>query len=120
MNKKLILSLTILLQLIISCTSIASVPSEPQEPIEVTLKDLSIYEAQLTSYALYLETFLIRTKHKFKHPNFPPFTLLDPNILKSEHTIEAMQDNIKHLKRYINKTKPIVIDVYKKYSKLKK
>ncbi|AHH04069.1 Outer surface protein (plasmid) [Borrelia nietonii YOR] len=121
MKTKLTLGLITLLQFIIlNCTSIASLPEEPEAPIEPTLKNLSIYEAKLASYALYLETFLVRTKQKFKDSSFPTFTLLDSNVLREEHTLEAVKDNIGHLKHYINNTKPIAISVYKKYSKLKK
>ncbi|ACH93912.1 BBA14 family lipoprotein [Borrelia duttonii] len=121
MNKKSIVSLIILLQFItFSCKSIASLTNEPEPPIEPTLKNLSIYETQLTSYVLYLETFLIRARQKFPNYNFPPFTLFDPKNLKEEHTLQTIKENIKHLKHYINTTKPIAIDVYKKCSKLKK
>ncbi|UPA11294.1 hypothetical protein bpSLO_001147 (plasmid) [Borrelia parkeri] len=125
MNKKLILNLMILLQFIIfsmifSCTSIATLPEEPKTPTELTLKKLSIYEAKLAGYALYLETFLTRTKQKFRDQNFPTFKLLDATVLRADHTLEAIQENIKHLQHYINNTKPIAFAVYKKYSKLKK
>ncbi|AMR75975.1 BBA14 family lipoprotein [Borrelia hermsii] len=121
MKIKLILCLITLLQFIIlSCTSIASLPEEPEAPIEPTLKNLSIYEAKLTGYALYLETFLVRTKQKLRDSDFPTFTLLNSSVLREEHTLEAVKDNIAHLKHYINNTKPIAISVYKKYSKLKK
>ncbi|AHH08954.1 hypothetical protein baBA2_000975 (plasmid) [Borrelia anserina] len=121
MTKKIILKIIILLQIIIfSCTSIAALPEEPEPPIEHTLKSLSIYEAQLVSYALYLETFLIRTKEKLGNKNFPSFTLLEADVLRDDHTLEAVKENIMHLKRYINNIKPIAISVYKKYSKLKK
>ncbi|ACH95140.1 BBA14 family lipoprotein (plasmid) [Borrelia recurrentis] len=121
MNKKSIVNLIILLQFItFSCKSIASLTNEPEPPIEPTLKNLSIYETQLTSYVLYFETFLIRAKQKFPNYNFPPFTLFDPKNLKEEHTLQTIKENIKHLKHYINTTKPIAIDVYKKCSKLKK
>ncbi|AHH05488.1 hypothetical protein F9Y90_04270 (plasmid) [Borrelia miyamotoi] len=122
MKKKLTQRLLFLFQLImlLHCSSIASLPQEPEPPTEHTLKNLSIYESELASYILYLETFLIRTNRKFGDSNFPKFTLFDTNILQTTQTLDAIKANIKHFKHYINVTKPIAIFVYNKYSKFKK
>ncbi|WP_038363902.1 BBA14 family lipoprotein [Borrelia persica] len=118
-NKKLIIVLIILLQFIsLSCKSIAALVDEPKPPAESTLKNLSIYEAQLTGYALYLEVFLVKAKQKFENPNFPPFELFDYTKLNKEHTLQAVKTNIEYLKKHIDNTKPIALAVYQKYSKL--
>ncbi|AWG43314.1 hypothetical protein CR532_04775 (plasmid) [Candidatus Borreliella tachyglossi] len=120
-NKSIIISFFLPLFIVLfGCTSIASLPQEPSHPSDATLKSLSAYEAKLASYALYLQTFLVRTKEKFGDANFPKFTLFDSTLLQATHTINAVTKNIEHLKYYINITKPIAIIVYKKYSKLKK
>ncbi|UGQ16823.1 BBA14 family lipoprotein [Borrelia sp. RT5S] len=121
MNKKSFSFLLLFaLILISSCSSIASLPQEPDAPVNNTLQSLSIYEARLSSYVMYLQTFLVKTKEKFKDKDYPPFTFFDTTLLQKTHTMKAVKENIQHLKHYISIIKPIVNTIYKKYSKLKK
>ncbi|AYE36784.1 hypothetical protein DB313_04615 (plasmid) [Borrelia turcica IST7] len=121
MNKKrLTICLLFSFILLSSCTSIASLPQEPATPVSNTLQSLSIYEAHLSSYVMYLQTFLVKTKEKFRDKDYPQFSFFDATLLKKTHTIDAVKQNIEHLKHYISITKPIVNSIYKKYSKLKK
>ncbi|UPA13738.1 BBA14 family lipoprotein [Borrelia turicatae] len=106
------------LTLILSCTSIASLTEEPTPPKTQTIKELSVYEAKLSDYIMYLQVFLTRTKKKVNDPKYPKFTYFDASILKSESTIDDLMFNINLFKEYISITKPIAQMVYRKYSKL--
>ncbi|QFP42499.1 hypothetical protein F9Y90_05190 (plasmid) [Borrelia miyamotoi] len=109
----------LLLNLILSCTTIASLTEEPIKPQTQTIKDLSIYEAKLSDYVMYLQVFLTRTKKKFPNDiDYPKFNYFDASLLKSQSTTDALLFNIGLLKEYIKITKPIAQSVYKKYSKL--
>ncbi|WNY67286.1 BBA14 family lipoprotein [Borreliella lusitaniae] len=100
-----------------SCSTIASLPKEPTYPKEPTLKALSLYEAHLSSYIMYLQTFLVKTKQKVNNKNYPEFQLFDTSKLEKDQTVKSIKTNIAHLKNYIDKIKPIAIQIYKKYSK---
>ncbi|UPA12557.1 BBA14 family lipoprotein [Borrelia venezuelensis] len=109
----------ILSTLILSCTSIASLTEEPISPKTQTIKELSVYEAKLSDYVMYLQVFLTRTKKKVNDPKYPKFTYFDASTLKFESTIDDLMFNINLFKEYISITKPIAEDVYKRYTKLK-
>uniref|UniRef100_UPI00046733CB BBA14 family lipoprotein n=1 Tax=Borrelia persica TaxID=44448 RepID=UPI00046733CB len=102
-----------------SCTTIATLIEEPISPNSNNITDLSEYEAKLSGYVMYLQSFLVKTKKKVNDLNYPDFTFFDPSLLKSEHSIKALLHNIKLFQDYIKNTKPIAKAVYKKYSKLK-
>lgn len=72
--------------IIFSCSTIASLPEEPSSPQESTLKALSLYEAHLSSYIMYLQTFLVKTKQKVNNKNYPEFTLFDTSKLKKDRS----------------------------------
>ncbi|WP_210369428.1 BBA14 family lipoprotein [Borreliella garinii] len=103
--------------IIFSCSTIASLPEEPPFPKESTLKALSLYEAHLSSYIMYLQTFLVKTKQKVNNKNYPEFKLFDTSQLEKDQTLKSIKTNIANLKNYIDKIKPIEIQIYKKYSK---
>ncbi|ACK74212.1 hypothetical protein LRB59_05065 [Borreliella burgdorferi] len=103
--------------IIFSCSTIASLPEEPSSPQESTLKALSLYEAHLSSYIMYLQTFLVKTKQKVNNKNYPEFTLFDTSKLKKDQTLKSIKTNIAALKNHIDKIKPIAMQIYKKYSK---
>ncbi|WKC80300.1 BBA14 family lipoprotein [Borreliella tanukii] len=103
--------------IIFSCSTIASLPEEPSYPKESTLKALSLYEAHLSSYVMYLQTFLVKTKQKVNNKNYPEFKLFDTSKLEKDQNIKSIKTNITNLKNYIDKIKPIAIQIYKKYSK---
>ncbi|SCW38301.1 BBA14 family lipoprotein [Borreliella japonica] len=103
--------------LIFSCSTIANLPEEPPYPKESTLKALSLYEAHLSSYIMYLQTFLIKTKQKVNNKNYPEFELFDTSKLEKDQTLKSIKTNISNLKNYIDKIKPIAMQIYKKYSK---
>ncbi|WP_210365563.1 BBA14 family lipoprotein [Borreliella valaisiana] len=105
--------------LLLCCTTIASLPEEPEPPIIQTLESLAKYEAQLSDYVMYLITFLNKTKSKVNDPNYPIYTYPDLATLKNEHSITSVKLNIKLLLEYIKKTKPIAKRVYNQYSNLK-
>ncbi|AHH10028.1 Outer surface protein (plasmid) [Borrelia parkeri SLO] len=107
-----------LLTVIFSCTSIASLTEEPTPPKTQTIKELSVYEAKLSDYVMYLQVFLTRTKKKVNDPKYPKFTYFDTSTLKSESTIDDLMFNINLFKEYISIIKPIAQMVYKRYSKL--
>ncbi|WP_418885727.1 BBA14 family lipoprotein [Borreliella tanukii] len=109
----------LLIILLLCCTTIASLPGEPKPPIIQTLESLAKYEAQLSDYAMYLVTFLSKTKSKVNDPNYPEYTYPDLSTLKDEHSITSIKYNIKLLLEYIKKTKPIAKKVYNTYSQLK-
>ncbi|WP_418906333.1 BBA14 family lipoprotein (plasmid) [Borreliella tanukii] len=109
----------LLIILLLCCTTIASLPGEPKPPIIQTLESLAKYEAQLSDYAMYLVTFLSKTKSKVNDPNYPEYTYPDLSTLKDEHSITSIKYNIKLLLEYIKTTKPIAKKVYNQYSKLK-
>ncbi|WNY70030.1 BBA14 family lipoprotein [Borreliella andersonii] len=102
---------------IFSCSTIANLPEEPSSPKESTLKALSLYEAHLSSYIMYLQTFLVKTKQKVNNKNYPEFKLFDTSKLKKDQTLESIKTNIVALKNHIDKIKPIAMQIYKKYSK---
>ncbi len=64
----------LLLALLLCCTTIASLPDEPKQPIIKILGALAKYEAQLSDYVMYLITFLAKTKVKVNDPNYPEYT----------------------------------------------
>ncbi|MCD2332386.1 BBA14 family lipoprotein [Borreliella americana] len=103
--------------IIFSCSTIASLPEEPSSPKESTLKALSLYEAHLSSYIMYLQTFLVKTKQKVNNKNYPEFTLFDTSKLEKDQTLKSIKTNIDALKKHIDKIKPIAMQIYKKYSK---
>ncbi|WP_418906520.1 BBA14 family lipoprotein (plasmid) [Borreliella turdi] len=109
----------LLIALLLCCTTIASLPEEPEPPIIQTLESLAKYEAQLSDYVMYLVTFLTKTKSKINDPNYPTYTYPDLSELKDEHSITSVKHNIKLLLEYIKKTKPIAKRVYNQYSNLK-
>ncbi|WP_418905363.1 BBA14 family lipoprotein (plasmid) [Borreliella turdi] len=109
----------LLITLLLCCTTIASLPEEPEPPIIQTLESLAKYEAQLSDYVMYLVTFLTKTKSKINDPNYPTYTYPDLSELKDEHSITSVKHNIKLLLEYIKKTKPIANKVYNQYSQLK-
>lgn len=102
---------------IFSCSTIASLPEEPSSPKETTLKALSLYEAHLSSYIMYLQTFLVKTKQKVNSKNYPGFKLFDASKLEKDQTLKSIKANIANLKNHIDKIKPIAMQIYKKYSK---
>ncbi|WP_420025421.1 BBA14 family lipoprotein [Borreliella valaisiana] len=108
-----------LLILLLCCTTIASLPSEPSPSIIQTLESLAKYEAQLSDYAMYLVTFLSKIKVKVNDPNYPEYTYPDLSTLKDEHSITSIKHNIKLLLEHIKKTKPIAKKVYNTYFQLK-
>ncbi|WP_215537692.1 BBA14 family lipoprotein [Borreliella bavariensis] len=101
------------------CTTIASLPDEPNLPIIQTLGALAKDEAQLSDYVIYLITFLAKTQVKVNDLNYPEYTYPNLSTLKDEHLITSIKYNIKLLLEYIDKTKPIAKKVYNQYSKLK-
>ncbi|ACN53316.1 BBA14 family lipoprotein (plasmid) [Borreliella spielmanii] len=103
--------------IIFSCSTIANLPEEPLSPKETTLKALSLYEAHLSSYIMYLQTFLVKTKQKVNSKNYPDFKLFDTSKLEKDQTLKSIKANIANLKNHIDKIKPIAIQIYKKYSK---
>ncbi|WP_420025139.1 BBA14 family lipoprotein (plasmid) [Borreliella yangtzensis] len=105
--------------LLLCCTTIASLPEEPEPPIIQTLESLAKYEAQLSDYVMYLITFLSKTKSKVNDLNYPKYTYPNLATLKNEHSITSIKHNIKLLLEYIQKTKPIAKKVYNQHSKLK-
>ncbi|WP_215536289.1 BBA14 family lipoprotein [Borreliella bavariensis] len=100
--------------IIFSCSTIASIPEEPAYPKESTLKALSLYEAHLSSYIMYLQTFLVKTKQKVNNKNYPEFKLFDTSQLEKDQTLKSIKTNIANLKNYIDKIKPIAMQIYKK------
>ncbi|WP_445436384.1 BBA14 family lipoprotein [Candidatus Borreliella tachyglossi] len=110
----LIIALSILL---VACTTIASLPNEPAIPKEQTIQALTKYESELVTYALHLQIFLTNTKKAVKDKDYPTFDFFDATKLKKEQTIDSLNANIAYIKRYIAKTKPIAMEVYKKHSK---
>ncbi|AYE37085.1 hypothetical protein DB313_06170 (plasmid) [Borrelia turcica IST7] len=103
----------------ISCTTIASLPQEPDSPPkDATIYELSIYEARLSSYVMYLQTFLIKNIDKLNAEGYK-LMLFNPIPLKEKHTIKDLLLNISHFKDYIRYAKPIANSLYQKYSKLK-
>ncbi|WP_418454046.1 BBA14 family lipoprotein [Borreliella lusitaniae] len=109
----------LLLTLLLCCTTIASLPEEPNPPIIQTIESLAKYEAQLSDYVMYLITFLTKTKSKVNDLNYPTYTYPNLSALKDEHSITSIRHNIKLLLDYIQKTKPIAKKVYNQYSNLK-
>ncbi|WP_210380683.1 BBA14 family lipoprotein [Borreliella garinii] len=109
----------LLITFLLCCTTIASLPDEPNPPIIQTLGALAKYEAQLSDYVMYLVTFLSKTKVKVNDPNYPEYTYPNLSTLKDEHSITSIKYNVKLLLEYIKKTKPIAKKVYNQYSKLK-
>ncbi|WP_373582573.1 BBA14 family lipoprotein [Borreliella garinii] len=109
----------LLITFLLCCTTIASLPDEPNPPIIQTLGALAKYEAQLSDYVMYLVTFLSKTKVKVNDLNYPEYTYPNLSTLKDEHSITSIKHNIKLLLEYIQKTKPIAKKVYNQYSKLK-
>ncbi|WP_210371445.1 BBA14 family lipoprotein [Borreliella garinii] len=109
----------LLITFLLCCTTIASLPDEPNPPIIQTLGALAKYEAQLSDYVMYLVTFLSKTKVKVNDPNYPEYTYPNLSTLKDEHSITAIKYNVKLLLEYIKKTKPMAKKVYNQYSKLK-
>ncbi|WKC58469.1 BBA14 family lipoprotein [Borrelia sp. P9F1] len=109
--------LLFLLILLTACTTIASIPLEPEAPEEQSLDSLTKYESQLLEYVIYLQVFLVNTQKTVKDNDYPKFTFFDTNKLKSSQTINTLKSNITLMKQYIDLTKPIAEKVYKKYSK---
>ncbi|WP_210371447.1 BBA14 family lipoprotein [Borreliella garinii] len=109
----------LLITFLLCCTTIVSLPDEPNPPIIQTLGALAKYEAQLSDYVMYLVTFLSKTKVKVNDPNYPEYTYPNLSTLKDEHSITAIKYNVKLLLEYIKKTKPMAKKVYNQYSKLK-
>ncbi|WP_215537526.1 BBA14 family lipoprotein [Borreliella bavariensis] len=103
--------------IIFSCSTIASIPEEPAcPPKESTLKALSLYEEHLSSYIMYLQTFLVKTKQKVNNKNYPEFKLFDTSQLEKDQTLKSIKTNIANLKNHIDKIKPIAMQIYKKYT----
>ncbi|WP_418453685.1 BBA14 family lipoprotein [Borreliella bissettiae] len=110
---------SLLIVLLLCCTTIASLPEEPKPPLIQTLNSLAKYETQLSEYVMYLVTFLAKTKVKVNDPNYPEYPYPDLSTLKDEHSITAVKHNIKIYLEYIKQTKPIAEKVYSQYSQLK-
>ncbi|AEL19351.1 BBA14 family lipoprotein [Borreliella bissettiae] len=110
---------SLLIVLLLCCTTIASLPEEPKPPLIQTLNSLAKYKTQLSEYVMSLVTFLTKTKVKVNGPNYPEYPYPDLSTLKDEHSITAVKHNINIYLEYIKKTKLIAEKVYNQYSQLK-
>ncbi len=90
----------LLITFLLCCTTIASLPDEPNPPIIQTLGALAKYEAQISDYAMSLVTFLSKTKVKANDPNYLEYIYPNLSTLKDEHSITTIKYNVKLLLEY--------------------
>ncbi|WNZ72151.1 hypothetical protein PT136_04780 (plasmid) [Borreliella garinii] len=112
-----------LLLIFLSCESIPSLTQKPNLINKLDTENLILDEAELFRYSTSLDVWLLTVKtYAIKYyPNekFPMFENFDPVFGdENEHEETNMLKNrIAYYNRYIEKTEPIVLECYKKYSR---
>ncbi|UGQ16708.1 BBA14 family lipoprotein [Borrelia sp. RT5S] len=112
--------LPLLLLLIISCRSIATLPQEPSMQAGEDIEILVANEAELYKYCLKLNAWLVDARKYvgdyYPSEQFPYFGNFDPEY-QGGLGEAGLRARIAYYKKYAEESKPIARSIYAKYSK---